>query len=155
PPEPIEEVPAEQKPVGEDVQWLPGYWAWDVDRNDYLWVSGFWRVAPPERSWLPGHWQEVKGGWQWGPGFWGPGKQRDTALLPAPPAPLEAGPSIPAPNPQSVFVPGTWVYRQPRYVWRPGFWCDYRPGWVWIPAHYVWTPCGYVFVEGYWDYILR
>jgi hypothetical protein len=26
---------------------------------------------------------------------------------------------------------------------------------VWVPAHYVWTPCGCVFVEGYWDYTLR
>jgi hypothetical protein len=27
----------------------------------------------------------------------------------------------------------------------------YRPDWVWLPAHYVWTPSGCVFVEGYWD----
>jgi hypothetical protein len=26
-----------------------------------------------------------------------------------------------------------------------------QPSWVWIPAHYVWTPGGYLFVEGYWD----
>jgi hypothetical protein len=43
------------------------------------------------------------------------------------------------------------VYRDTRYLWRPGCWVDYRPGWVWIPAHYVWTPVGFVFVEGYWD----
>jgi hypothetical protein len=25
---------------------------------------------------------------------------------------------------------------------------------VWVPAHYVFTPAGYVFVDGYWDYTL-
>jgi hypothetical protein len=30
-----------------------------------------------------------------------------------------------------------------------------RRGWVWVPAHYTWTPAGYVFVDGYWDYTLR
>jgi hypothetical protein len=25
---------------------------------------------------------------------------------------------------------------------------------MWMPAHYVWTPVGYVFVDGYWDYPL-
>src|SRR5437764_1416829 len=43
PPEPIEEVPPEEKPEGDSVQWIPGYWAWDDDQNDFLWVSGFWR----------------------------------------------------------------------------------------------------------------
>jgi len=27
-----------------------------------------------------------------------------------------------------------------------------RPDWVWVPAHYVWTPRGYIFVGGYWDF---
>src|SRR5262249_45996891 len=30
----------------------------------------------------------------------------------------------------------------------------FHPGWVWVPAHYIWTPAGFVFVEGYWDYAL-
>src|SRR5258708_7052034 len=54
PPEPIEEVPAEQKPEGDNVQWISGYWAWDDARSDFLWVSGFWRVPPPGRAWVPG-----------------------------------------------------------------------------------------------------
>ena len=24
--------------------------------------------------------------------------------------------------------------------------------WQWTPAYYTWTPRGYVFVDGYWDY---
>jgi hypothetical protein len=154
PPALLEEVPADQKPEG-DVQWIPGYWAWDDDRNDFLWVSGFWRLPPPGRDWIPGHWAGVDGGWQWAPGFWAESNQQELAYYPPPPDPVDAGPSVPAPTATSVFVPGNWVYRETRYAWRPGFWSDYRPGWVWIPAHYVWTPAGYLYVEGYWDYPLR
>src|SRR5262249_55619599 len=59
----------------------------------------------------------------------------------------------PAPNETAIYVPGTWIYRG-RWVWRPGYWIDHRPGWIWIPAHYRWTPAGYVFIDGYWDYQL-
>jgi WXXGXW repeat (2 copies) len=160
PPAPIEEVPPDQKPAGENVEWIPGYWSWDDSRNDFIWVSGVWRIAPPGRTWVPGSWSQVQGGWQWTPGFWmavqqgsaQPTEGENLQYLPAPPAPLEAAPSTPAPNDQAVYIPGTWVYVQTRYAWRPGYWVDYRPGWVWIPAHYIWTPAGYVFVEGYWDF---
>src|SRR5262249_28061496 len=47
PPGPIEEVPPEQKPEGQDVEWIPGYFYWDDERSDFLWVSGFWRDIPP------------------------------------------------------------------------------------------------------------
>ena len=40
PPETIEEVPPDEKPEGTNVTWIPGYWAWDDERNDFLWVSG-------------------------------------------------------------------------------------------------------------------
>src|SRR5688572_25169628 len=29
PPEPIQELPPEVKPEGENVEWISGYWAWD------------------------------------------------------------------------------------------------------------------------------
>src|ERR1051326_3152362 len=67
PPDAIEELPPDQRPEGDRVQWIPGYWAWDADQGDYLWVSGSWRMPPPGRRWLPGHWQEVDTGWGWGP----------------------------------------------------------------------------------------
>src|SRR5262245_28199204 len=35
PPQPLEEMPPEEKPEG-DVVWVSGYWAWDDDRNDFL-----------------------------------------------------------------------------------------------------------------------
>ena len=55
----------------------------------------------------------------------------------------------------SFYVPGTWVYRSPRFAWRPGFWLGYRPGFIWNPARYYWTPRGYLFNDGYWDYCLE
>jgi hypothetical protein len=155
PPDPINELPPDQKPEGENVQWVPGYWSWDEDRNDFIWLSGFWRVPPADRTWMPGSWRQVEDGWQWTPGFWQAAAQEQMDFLPPPPAPLEAAPPVPAPAADSIYAPGTWVYRDSRFWWRPGSWLAYRPGWIWVPAHYVWTPAGYVFVEGYWDYPLR
>jgi hypothetical protein len=155
PPPPIEEMPAEQKPAGDNVLWMPGYWGWDDDRNDFLWVSGFWRVPPPDQTWVPGHWSEVDGGSQWTPGFWTSAQEEDVTYLPPPPEPVDTGPSVPAPDQDSDYVPGCWVYRETRYAWRPGYWLTHRPGWVWVPAHYCWSPAGYVFVEGYWDRALE
>jgi hypothetical protein len=155
PPEPIEEVPAEQKPDGDNVQWIPGYWAWDDARSDFLWVSGFWRVPPPGRAWVPGSWRKSDAGFQWVAGVWTPTAQPDMQYLPQPPASIETGPTIPAPTADHVYVPGTWVYSGYRYAWRPGVWVMHRPGWVWIPSSYRWTPAGYVYVDGYWDYPLQ
>jgi hypothetical protein len=151
PPEPVAELPPEQKPAGDDVIWIPGYWSSDDETNDFLWVSGFWRVLPPGKQWVAGNWQQVEGGWQWSPGFWADADQGQVAYLPPPPPSIDAGPSTPATDATQVYVPGVWVWRQARYFWRPGFFVNYQPNWVWVPAHYVWTPAGYVFVEGYWD----
>ena len=56
PPEAIEELPPEQRPEGANVAWIPGYWGWDDERADFLWVSGIWRALPPGRQWVPGYW---------------------------------------------------------------------------------------------------
>jgi hypothetical protein len=153
PPPPVPEMPSEMRPEGDNTQWIPGYWSWDPDRNDFIWVSGFWRQPPPGRRWVPGYWMQAANGWQWVPGFWNAADQQDVNYLQSPPAPVEAGPSTPAPDPNDSYVPGTWVPQAGQYLWRPGFWVTPQPGWVWVPAHYVWTPLGYVFVDGYWDYV--
>lgn len=158
PPEPIEELPPDQKPEGENVQWIPGYWHWDDDAEQFIWISGFWRAVPPGRLWVPGSWRVARGGWQWVAGFWQePDPQQPMQpqidYLPQPPDSVEVGPSVAAPTATSFYVPGCWVWRG-RFVWRPGFWIEYRPNWVWVPARWCWTPAGYVFVDGYWDYPL-
>ncbi len=153
PPQAIEESPPEDKPAGDNVSWISGYWGWDDEAKDYIWISGFWRVMPPSRSWVPGSWQKAAAGYRWVSGYWGAVavESQPTEYLPPPPLSIDAGPSIPAPEVSSVYVPGTWVYRTSRYNWRPGYWIGYRPSWVWVPASYRWTPCGYLFVAGYWD----
>ena len=70
PPANIVENPPSDKPVGDQYVWVPGYWAWDSERNDYIWVSGCWRAAPPGRYWVPGYWSKTGLGWEWVPGFW-------------------------------------------------------------------------------------
>jgi hypothetical protein len=47
PPEAIDEVPPEYKPEGDNVIWIPGYWAWEDERKDFIWISGIWRNIPP------------------------------------------------------------------------------------------------------------
>jgi hypothetical protein len=148
----IEEVPPDQRPEGENVSWIPGYWGWDDDRNDYLWVSGTWRAVPPGRQWLPGYWGRSGQGYQWTSGYWADAAISEVEYYPEPPPTVEAGPNIAAPSPDYGWVPGSWVWHQGRYAWRPGYWVPVQPNWVWVPARYVWAPRGYVFVEGYWDY---
>lgn len=156
PPPLVEEVPPEQKPDGDNVDWVPGYWHWEDDRKDFIWISGFWRVLPPNRKWIPGYWNNLEGGGsQWVGGYWANADQGQAEYLPAPPATLENGAPTQAPSENHVWTPGTWVWQETRYLWRPGFWIVAQPGWIWTPAHYVWTPCGYVYVDGGWDLSIR
>ena len=152
PPEAIEELPPAHRPQGDNVAWIPGYFAWDDDREDFLWVSGIWRALPPGREWVPGYWVDSRQGAQWTPGYWADAQSTETEYLPEPPASAEAGPNIEQPSPDHNWAPGSWIWQQNRYVWRPGFWTPGYADWDWVPAYYVWSPGGYVFVDGYWDY---
>jgi hypothetical protein len=154
PPPAIEEVPPEHRPEGAHVAWIPGYWGWDDERNDYLWVSGIWRSVPPGRQWVPGYWGKTAQGYQWTSGYWAGAKASEVEYLPEPPATVEVGPNIAAPSADETWLPGCWVWQHGRYAWRPGYWAPVQQNWVWVPAHYVWTPRGYVFIDGYWDYTI-
>lgn len=157
PPAAIEELAPDQKPEGTHIQWIPGYFAWDETGDDYIWISGLWRDTPPGRQWMPGHWADAPGeadGWQWVSGYWAVEDQGEVEYLPPPPASLDVGPSTDAPDADSFYSPGCWVYRDRRYAWRPGFWQRSRADWYYAPAHYSWTPAGYIFSDGYWDYPL-
>jgi hypothetical protein len=154
PPDPVPETPPDQKPAGDNVVWIPGYWAWDDAGQDFLWVSGFWRDVPPGLQWVPGHWGQVQDGWRWVPGFWTSADQNQVEYLPPPPASIDSGPSTQAPDDNSFYVPGCWVFEETHYLWRPGFWMTYQPDWGWCPARYVWCPAGFVFIDGYWDHPL-
>lgn len=155
PPELIEELPPDQRPAGANVDWIPGYWGWDDERDNFIWISGVWRALPPGREWVPGYWGQANRGYQWVAGYWADAEADEIEYLPEPPAYIESRPNIPAPSPDSIWTPGAWVWHQERYAWRPGIWIVAQPDWDWIPAHYAWAPRGYVFVEGYWDYSIE
>src|SRR5207302_4351152 len=55
----------------------------------------------------------------------------------------------------STYIPGAWIYRDSRFVWRAGYYAAVQDERVWVPPRYVWTPRGYLFVNGYWDYPLE
>ncbi|REJ88474.1 MAG: hypothetical protein DWQ34_21870 [Planctomycetota bacterium] len=152
PPEPIDEIPPDQKPEGDNVVWVPGYWEFDEELDDFLWVSGVWRDVPPGRTWVPGYWAEVQGGYQRVAGMWADADVDEVTYLPQPPATQEHGPSSTAPGEGYFWVPGSWEYSGTDYQWRPGYWAPHQRDWIWVPANYVYTPRGYVYVPGYWDY---
>ena len=154
PPEPIDELPPKVVPEGKNVEWIPGYWSWSDDRNDFLWVSGLWRNVPPDQRWVPGHWVQVDSGYRWVSGFWAPADSQTLEYLPYPPASQEQGPNVPAPGEGYFWMPGSWVYTNGDYQWQPGYWADAQDDWCWIPQHYVWTPRGALYTPGYWDYRL-
>ena len=154
PPASIAEEPPGDRPAEANVQWLPGYWQWDDERKDFIWVSGFWRDVPEGHRWVMGYWAQTDDGWRWIGGHWAAQQEADEQFVPQPPANLDEGPTTPAPDADSFYVPGTWFYTSVGYRWRPGYWADCRPGFLWIPARYWWTPRGWAFCSGYWDYAL-
>lgn len=154
PPDIVEQPPAE-RPADRRYVWVPGYWAWDLERNTYIWVSGCWRATPPNTYWVPGYWSRTEGGWEWVTGFWAPvASAKHIEYLPAPPPIDDVMPPGPPPTPENIWVPPCWHWYHGGYVWRPGYWVVAHPDWIWVPSHYVWTPRGYVFVLGHWDYVL-
>ena len=155
PPAMIEELPPDERPVGDQVTWIPGYWAWDDERSDFLWISGTWRALPPGRAWIAGYWAQTAQGYQWTSGYWADAALAETTYLPQPPASLEVGPNMAAPSIDYGWAPGSWVWTQQRYAWRPGYWVGGRADWDWTPPHYVWSPRGYIFIGGFWDYPVR
>src|SRR5262245_54748237 len=156
PPKPIPELPPETKPDGENVRWVPGYWHWDAEKEDFLWISGFWRNVPPGRTWQAGEWIEKGGKWMYTPGFWRPTDMNNWRVdLPEPPKTVESGPSTPSEDPNAIWVPGTWEYRNGQFAWRAGYWAQPNGNQIWQPGQYLATGSGYSYCPGYWDYPLE
>jgi hypothetical protein len=150
PPQPIDEVPPNIKPEGEDVLWIPGYWAWDDENEDFLWISGIWRRPPPDHQWAPGYWAQVEGGYRWVSGFWA--REGDNIVYrEPPPAVREEQPLLNAAPEGQFWVPGSWDWQNNQYVWNNGYYAPCQENWVWMPNRWRWTPRGYIRLAGYWD----
>ena len=139
PPQPLQEMPPEEKPAGDSL-WMGGYWAWDDDRKDFLWVSGIWRTPPPNKQWVAGYWREEGDNWQWVPGFWTAVAKQDApqevTYMPKPPdPPAIAAPGAP-PSADTFYIPGHWEWNGTVYLWRGGYWARVQPNYVWIASHY-------------------
>ncbi|MGA7561279.1 MAG: YXWGXW repeat-containing protein [Terriglobales bacterium] len=68
-------IPIYEQPLcpGDGYLWVPGYWAYDYDINDYYWVPGTWILAPEVGFlWTPGWWGWEGGHFRWWDGYWGP-----------------------------------------------------------------------------------
>jgi YXWGXW repeat-containing protein len=53
--------------------WVPGYWAFDNDFDDYYWVPGTWVLAPEVGFfWTPGYWAWNGVSFVFYEGYWGP-----------------------------------------------------------------------------------
>ena len=154
PPEPIEEIPPSVRPDDPSAIWIGGYWGWADDRKDFIWVSGVWRVPPPNMQWVPGYWAQVPGGYQWTAGFWSPVGRPQTTYYPAPPATQEKGPKGDPPSAHCCWVSGCWRWHKGRFAWQAGYWAPAQEGLIWVPASYYWCPRGWAFSGGYWDYPL-
>ncbi len=150
PPDPIAEEPPDQRPAGANVRWLPGYWQWDTDQKDYIWVTGCWRNMPEGRRWVVGYWATVAGGYYWVGGHLAAQQEQDFQIVDEPPAPQEEEMGS-APDDHSFYIPGSWFYTDQGYNWRGGYWSDQQEGRSWQPARYQWTPQGYIYTSGYWD----
>jgi hypothetical protein len=120
PPAPLTELPPEARPAGEDVVWVPGYWLWDLSRDDWVWVNGVWVHAPSGRRWVPGYWKVVSVGWRWVHGYW--------AMDPPPPP-------LPPPQPPALtFGAGNDCYADPDLAFFFGM------GWPWYQSRPLPSP---------------
>ena len=154
PPDPIPEEPPEQKPALDNVIWIPGYWAWDTDRSDFLWVSGFWRVPPEGRHWVPATGTRSMTA---GSGSAASGcrrrRQRSPMCRNRPPR----WTTVPACRPRMTAAPGcpaTGSGAPVASFGGPASGSVVRGAGSGRPPRTTRTPCGYAYVDGYSDYPL-
>ena len=140
------EIPPEQRPDGDNVQWIPGHWAWDEERKRfYLGERDVPR--PAGRTYVPGYWSRHRGRLAVGPGLLTGAQAESPQYVPEPPASLDIDPASPPPDENSFYAPRNWVYQRRRHL-AAGILGA-------VPARLrldqSWSPGG-CFCNGYWDY---
>ncbi len=152
PPPPLNETIAPHI-LYEDGIWIPGYWAYLDEANDFAWICGVWRRPPPGQYWISGSWEHSNQGWIWARGFWSPlPLEQLQYIAKAPPASISD--NIPlSPGSSYFWAPGYWNYSAgtQNYSWLTGKWEPSNPDWILAPATYIWRPNGFIFVPAYWD----
>ncbi len=155
PPEAVrEKAPSQNNP---NLQWIPGYWHWSDEHQDFYWITGVWRRPPPGLLWTTGKWIKKDNEWVWLKGFWSTKEESGLQTVPAfPPNPIDE--RVPAPpNAEFFWIPGFWTWNKEtgKYHWLSGRWDLFDPKWIYIPAHYESREKGVVFIPGYWDWTLN
>ncbi len=146
-------MPPDVKPDGQNVAWIPGYWAWDDGRQDFIWVSGIWRDTPPNHAWVAGYWAGANGGFQWTPGIWAPSNVEQVSALHQPPPTLENGPNVPRPDAERFFGSPARMNTSVQVGW-PGYWTA-QPGSGTPDRGTLRLDSRRIFVSpGHWDYEL-
>ncbi|MGE0757029.1 MAG: carboxypeptidase-like regulatory domain-containing protein [Pirellulaceae bacterium] len=151
----VEVPPAIDAQLEKRAVWIPGYWEWEPARESFVWTTGVWRFPPPGRRWRPGQWARTADGFVRVSGQWVPGDAEKQTFVSTPPAYQGRFPLADSLAANEVWVPGCWVPApdaEQKFAWRQGFVAQRMANWEWVPAHYTWTPDGWAFVEGYWDY---
>lgn len=148
PPAPVIDRPGVDAPEA-NAHWIEGYWDWDPDRKEFVWMTGTWLVPPPGRFWVNGFWRREEQGWSRSPGFWSD-RKADVRRDGPPTVSIEDQPG-PAPGPDYFYVPGQYVPAGDGVAWKPGFWAKAQAGWEWVPARWVRQSDGWTYREGHWE----
>lgn len=148
-----EKIP--EKPAKELI-WIDGYWAWIVEKNEYVWICGIHRRFPPDHVWIKGNWIQQQGGWVWERGFWSKVPLEKVVYIEkSPPSTINDNP-VQAPGNDYFWAPGYWDYTPAtqNYGWLTGKWQQLNPKWILAPATYTWRHDGFVFTSLFWDWHL-
>ena len=134
PPKAIEELPPDQKPEGDNVLWLPGYWAWDEDKKDHIWISGFWRNRRRAELGLRVRGEKPR---TVGSGLGASGRRPKRTSANGLPAEAAGAArcqraATPAPSDNHVSFPAVGCGAIATLA--SGFWSEHRAGWVWVLA---------------------
>lgn len=147
-----ETIVIETKPVPEAI-WVDGYWYYQRTAKRFIWVTGGWRVPPPDAAaWVPTHYAKTSRGWVLVHGYWQPSGMKVIYIeKPPPPRRVEVVEVVARPGHLWVSAYWHWEAGRREYVWHAGSWVSVRAGYVYVPPTYRYTPKGYVLVAGYYD----
>jgi len=139
PPPPRAEV-RPKAPPGDDLAWVPGYWSFDDELADFVWISGTYVVRPKRPVVVAA-----------APVASPPVASPPVASPPVASPPVVVEPAreldaaiaaAPAPKVEAVAPPPPAVAAQPNAVWVAGHWVLVGRTWRWTPGAWINGPVG-------------